>query len=133
MIMKYLSDYTSAKQSQLWDDNGAFFAFGQQQLDEKKQEGVTYVSLGMGLIAPKDNASKIIEGLESIHTEGIKQDISENGIKPIIHRELANYETQISGDISDTVAALEGYGITRKQVNEEYKSFYQHCIDNDYF
>ena len=131
--MKHLTDYTSDKLSKLWDDNGAFFAFGQQQLDESKQEGVVYVSLGMGLIAPKENASKVIEGLESIHTEGIKQDISENGIKPIIHRELRNYETQISGDISDTVAALEGYGITRNQVNEEYKSFYQHCIDNDYF
>ena len=131
--MKSLSDYTSANQSQLWDDNGAFFAFGQQQLDEKKQEGVAYVSLGMGLIAPKENASKIIEGLESIHTEGIKQDISENGIKPIIHRELGNYETQISGDISDTVAALEDYGITRKQVSAEYPAYFQHCVDNDYF
>jgi len=131
--MKYLSDYTNVKQTKLWNDNGAFFAFGQQQLDEKKQEGVVYVSLGMGLIAPKENASKIIEGLESIHAEGIQQDISDNGIKAIIHRELANHEAQIINDISDTVEALEGYGITRKQVNEEYKSFYKHCIDNDYF
>ena len=131
--MKYLSDYTSAKQSQLWDDNGAFFAFGQQQLDEKKQEGVAYVSLGMGLIVPKENASKVIEGLDTIHTEGIKQDISENGIKPIIHRELGNYETQISGDISDTVAALEDYGITREQVSAEYPAYFKHCVDNDYF
>ena len=131
--MKYLSDYTNVKQTKLWNDNGAFFAFGEKQLDEQKQEGVSYVSLGMGLIAPKENASKIIEGLESIHAEGIQQDISDNGIKAIIHRELGNYETQISGDVSNTVEALEGYGITRKQVNEEYKSFYQHCIDNDYF
>jgi len=131
--MKYLSDYTNVKQTKLWNDNGAFFAFGQQQLDEKNQEGVVYVSLGMGLIAPKENASKIIEGLESIHAEGIQQDISDNGIKAIIHRELANHEAQIINDISDTVEALEGYGITRKQVNEEYKSFYKHCIDNDYF
>ena len=116
--MKHLTDYTSDKLSKLWDDNGAFFAFGQQQLDEKKQEGV---------------ASKVIAGLESIHAEGIQQDISDNGIKAIIHRELANHEAQISGDVSNTVEALEGYGITRKQVNEEYKSFYQHCIDNDYF
>ena len=131
--MNYLSDYTSAKQSQLWNDNGAFFAFSKKQLNEEKKEGVVYVSLGMGLIAPKENASKVIEGLESIHTEGIKQDISDNGIKPIIHRELANYETQISGDISDTVEALEDYEITREQVREEYNAYFQHCIDNDYF
>ena len=131
--MNYLSDYTSAKQTQLWNDNGAFFAFGQQQLDEKKQEGVVYVSMGSGLIVPKENASKILKGLESINTEGIKQDITENGIKAIIHRELANYEAQITGSISDTVDALEDYGITREQVREEYNAYFQHCIDNDYF
>ena len=131
--MNYLSDYTSAKQTQLWNDNGAFFAFGQQQLDEKKQEGVVYVSMGSGLIVPKENASKILKGLESINTEGIKQDISENGIKAIIHRELANYEAQITGSISDTVEALEDYEITREQVREEYNAYFQHCIDNDYF
>ena len=131
--MNYLSDYTSAKQTQLWNDNGAFFAFGQQQLDEKKQKGVVYVSMGSGLIVPKENASKILKGLESIHMEGIKQDIKENGIKAIIHRELANYEAQITGSISDTVEALEDYGITRLQVREEYNAYFQHCIDNDYF
>ena len=131
--MKYLSDYTNVKQTKLWNDNGAFFAFGDKQLDEKKQEGVAYVSLGMGLIAPKENASKIIEGLESIYTEGIQQDISDNGIKAIIHRELANHEAQIAGDISDTVEALEFYGITRAQVRAEYPSYFEHCVANDYF
>ena len=131
--MKYLSDYTNVKQTKLWNDNGAFFAFGDKQLDEQKQEGVSYVSLGMGLIAPKENASKIIEGLESIHMEGIQQDISDNGIKAIIHRELANHEAQITNDISDTVEALEFYGITREQVSEEYPSYFKHCVDNDYF
>ena len=131
--MKYLSDYTNVKQTKLWNDNGAFFAFGDKQLDEKKQEGVAYVSLGMGLIAPKENASKIIEGLESIYTEGIQQDISDNGIKAIIHRELANHEAQITNDISDTVEALEFYGITRAQVRAEYPSYFEHCVANDYF
>ena len=131
--MKYLSDYTNVKQTKLWNDNGAFFAFGDKQLDEQKQEGVSYVSLGMGLIAPKENASNIIEGLKSVYTEGIKQDISDNGIKAIIHRELANYEAQITNDISTTLEALEDYGITRAQVSEEYPAYFQNCIDNDYF
>ena len=131
--MNYLSDYTSAKQTQLWNDNGAFFAFSKKQLNEEKKEGVVYVSMGSGLIVPKENASKILKGLESINTEGIKQDISENGIKAIIHRELANYEAQITGSISDTVEALGDYEITREQVREEYNAYFQHCIDNDYF
>jgi len=131
--MKYLSDYTSENQTKLLNDNGAFFAFGEKQLDEQTQEGVSYVSLGMGLIAPKENASKIIEGIESIHAEGIQQDISDNGIKAIIHRELANHEAQITNDISSTMEALEGYGITREQVSAEYPSYFEHCVANDYF
>ena len=131
--MNYLSDYTSENQTKLLNDNGAFFAFGEKQLDEQTQEGVSYVLIGAGLIAPKENASKILKGLESIIAEGIQQDISDNGIKAIIHRELGNYETQITGDISDTVDALEDYGITRAQVSAEYPAYFQHCIDNDYF
>ena len=131
--MNYLSDYTSENQTKLLNDNGAFFAFGEKQLDEQTQEGVSYVSLGMGLIAPKENASNIIEGLKSVYTEGIKQDISDNGIKAIIHRELANYEAQITNDISTTLEALEDYGITRAQVSAEYPAYFQNCIDNDYF
>jgi|TARA_B110001469_G_C9382021_1_gene197975 hypothetical protein len=131
--MNYLSDYTSAKQTQLLNDNGAFFAFSQKQLDEEKKEGVVYMSIAPGLIVPKINASKILKGFEAINTDGVKQDISENGIKAIIHRELANYEAQITGDISDTVQALEDYGITREQVSTEYPAYFQYCIDNDYF
>jgi len=131
--MNYLSDYTSENQTKLLNDNGAFFAFGEKQLDEQTQEGVSYVLIGAGLIAPKENASKILKGLESIIAEGIKQDISDNGIKAIIHRELANYEAQITNDISTTVEALEDYGITRAQVSAEYPAYFQHCIDNDYF
>ena len=131
--MNYLSDYTSENQTKLLNDNGAFFAFGEKQLDKQTQEGVSYVSLGMGLIAPKENASKILKGLESIIAEGIQQDISDNGIKAIIHRELGNYEAQITNDISTTLEALEDYGITRAQVSAEYPAYFQNCIDNDYF
>ena len=131
--MNYLSDYTDAKQTKLWNENGAFFAFSKEQLDAEKKAGVSYVRIGAGLIAPKENASKILKGLESIIAEGIQQDISDNGIKAIIHRELANHEAQITNDISTTLEALEDYGITRAQVSEEYPAYFQHCIDNDYF
>ena len=131
--MKTLHDYTSEKQTELLETNGAFFAFSQSQLNERKVDGVTYVSMGSGLILPKDNAEKVLKGFALINDAGIAQDIAENGIKSIIHRELANYEAQITGDITDTFEALEDYGITREQVSLEYKSFYQHCIDNDYF
>lgn len=38
--MKYLSDYTNEKQTQAFDEAGAFFAFSQKQFNEAKKEGV---------------------------------------------------------------------------------------------
>jgi len=119
--MKFLQDYIDEAQSKTLDDNGAFFAFGKKQFDEAKKEGVKYTSLGYGLICPTDNADKLIGDLERIAEEGIKQDIKENGIKAIIERELANHEVQITRDISDTVSALDGYGITEEQIKAVYK------------
>lgn len=111
-----LSNYTQEKQTALFESTGAFFAFSNEQLAEKKKEGVTYVSLGAGLIAPKSNAKALIEGLEKITSEGIKQDLEENGKEKIIDRELANYECYYTDDPSDCIEALEPYGITREEV-----------------
>jgi hypothetical protein len=36
--MKYLSQYMEARQTEAFDKAKAFFAFGQNQFDEKKQE-----------------------------------------------------------------------------------------------
>lgn len=131
--MKYLSNYIEQKQTDLFNKTGAFFAFSQKQLDEKKQDNINYVSCGSGLIAPKENVNQLINGLETIHAEGIAEDIKENGKPAIIQRELGNHEAQITGDISDTVDSLDGYGITTAEVRAGYSVFYQTCIDNDWF
>ena len=117
----------------LFNDYGGFFAFSNSQFDEKKEEGVKYARLYGGLIAPSKNVKKIMSELNKVTKEGIKQDIKENGIKKIIHRELANFECQIVGDITDAYDILKDYGITKEQVLKEYKIFYQKCIKNDWF
>ncbi len=119
--MKSLQDYIEEAQTKAFYDNGAFFAFGKDQFDKAKREGVKYIGLGYGLICPTDNASQLMEDLEMISKEGIKQDIQENGIEAIIERELANHEVQITRDISDTVSALDGYDITEEQIRAVYK------------
>lgn len=43
------------KISQVLSKYGAFWAFGEAQFNEQKQEGIKYISLGAGLICPKDN------------------------------------------------------------------------------
>ena len=68
------------------------------------------------MIVPVDNLQKVIAGLNSISEAGIKQDIAENGIDAIIARELSNHEAYYTYDISDTFDSLQGYGVTKAQV-----------------
>ena len=117
--MKYLSDYIEEAQTKILDEMGAFWAFGQGQVDAQKKEGVEYVSLGNGLICPKDNAKALSEGLAKIADEGIKTDLAENGKKGVIHRELGNHEYSITFDITDTASALYGYDITDDEIRAE--------------
>lgn len=131
--MHYLSHYVEQKQTELFTATGAFFAFSNEQFAEQKQDNIEYASCGAGLIAPKDKALDLIKGLRNIHIEGIAADIAENGKAAIIQRELGNHEAQITGDISGTIDALEGYGITADEVQAGYSIFYKACIDNDWF
>ena len=131
--MKYLNDYTQDAISKVMDDNGGFFAFSDSQFDENKKEGVTYCHLYGGLIAPKESANTIIFALDEATQRGIKQDVKENGIKAIIWRELANYESQISRTCEDTIDALSDYPTTKGEIVKEFKLYMTHCIDNDLF
>jgi hypothetical protein len=114
--MKYLSHYVEAKQTELFNQCGAFFAFSQQQFNDAIKEGVQYVSLGAGLICVLEHKQTLVDGLETITADGIAQDLAENSIDAIIKRELFNYESFYNYDISDTVDALKPYGISRVQI-----------------
>lgn len=118
--MKYLSHYIQDKQTQAFNEAGAFFAFSTKQFDEAKKEGVKYASLGMGLICPVDNAEQLMTRLDSIAQEGIAEDIEENGKKAIIRRELFNHECFYTNDICDCVEKLEGYGMSYDEVYEVF-------------
>lgn len=121
------------RQTEIFDKYGVFFAFSQRQYNEKAVQGVDYTSLGAGMVAPKKNATDIINALESVHNDHVKADLAEHGKKAIIHRELANYEAQITYEIDDTVDALECYGITRDEIQKEFKSYMDYCIEHDLF
>jgi len=131
--MRYLSSYTNDQTTEVFNRFGAFFAFSDEQFNKAKQAGVEYESLGAGLIAPVGSATALMGELANIHNKARQQDISDHGIKAIIHRELANHECQITMDYTDALPALEPYGITVEQIKAEWDEFYQHCVDNDYF
>ena len=130
--MKYLSSYTEAATTELFNTTNAFFAFSTEQFTGQRSD-CKYYSLGGGLYCPQEATPDLLEGLATTRAEGIAADIAENGILAIIHRELGNYEAQITGDISEAVSALSDYGITESQVQKEYPAFFETCVNNDWF
>ena len=120
--MKYLSDYMQEKQTEVFNNYGAFFAFSEKQLNEKKQDGVKYSSLGSGLICPKGKGKELMDALETIYNDAIKQDIAENGKDKIIERELGNYECYYTYDLEDAIAAVKDYNFTADDVKAVFHS-----------
>lgn len=118
--MKYLSNYTEEATSKALKDNRAFFAFSDKQFDEQKENEIKYVSLGMGLLCPKENAEKLITDMDNAIKNGVKQDLAENGKENIIKRELANHEAYYTMDITSTAEALEVYQITKAEIAEVF-------------
>jgi len=137
--MKYLSDYTEEAQTKAFEEYGVFFAFSKQQFEDGcKKVGADkdnkVCDLGGGCYCLSKNADKVIKALDNIQKDAITQDIKENGIENIIRRELGNHEAQITCSISDTVDALEGYGISKEAIAKYYKEVYLPlCIENDWF
>ena len=62
--MKYLSHYVQEAQTALFNELGIFFAFGQEQFEEKRAPGVQYVQPSPGMLVPAHNVEKAVEGLE---------------------------------------------------------------------
>lgn len=137
--MKTLNDYTDTLTSKLFADNGAFFAFGNRQFDEKKQEGVTYVSLASGLICPKEKAKTVVTQFELIYNEAVRQQVAEFGAKEIIAHEYFNHETQITMDVTQVYDALETHIelfpelFTDEVINDVCVKCFKKAVDNDWF
>ena len=122
-----------ARISEILHRHGAFFAFSQRQFEERQVRGVKYAHCGAGMICPESAAdqlqAEIRAAIDAYHTA----DLAENGKVKIIWRELANHEAQITHDITSTVEALQGYGITREEVKAEWAGYLRHCVENDLF
>ena len=118
--MKYLNDYIEDAITEAMDKAGAFYCFGQEQFNKRKQKGVEYVSLGAGLVSPKETYEELLESMGNIIDEGRKQDLKENKRRGVVIRELDNHEAFYTGDIEQTVEALEPYNISEKYIREVY-------------
>lgn len=120
--------------SELLEKHSAFFAFSSAQFEEKENKEYKYCNMGAGLVAPKEFAKTIKDGLSKITEDYIKDRIETMGIKKIIWYELSNHECQITGEYDDVINKLEDYpGIDRETIAAEWPEYWQHCVDNDYF
>jgi hypothetical protein len=137
--MKYLSDYTENMQTAAFRKYGAFFAFGDKQFKEKVKEGIEYVSLGAGLICPKENAKALTDSLSESIDIGINADFQDNGAVKIIEREYFNHETQLTGDYDAALSALSGHikrlpeHFTNELIKETFKNCFAQAVKNDWF
>lgn len=135
--MKYLSDYMKDKQTELFEELGVIFAFSNQQFEEQKKEGVIYTSLGSGVILPKGNSKKFIQGLKDIAKEAMKEDVKDNGATKIISREFHNYETGYTGDEERVREALNDYSklfpdmFSDEVLKTEFAKCYEEAKDFD--
>ena len=137
--MKYLQDYQEQAQTELFNRTGSFFAFGQDQFNEQKKEGIKYVSLGAGLICPKETCEELDKGLNEIHKMAVNHDLNENGAAGIIEREYFNHETQLGYGRQNLMDAIEVYIkmfpelFTQDLINSVCKECYKKAVDNDWF
>ena len=118
------------QQSQLFKEFGVFFAFGDKQFKEQRQEGVDYCTvLSAGDCVPVQHGSEFAKRLSALHKEARDKALREKGIDRIIEEELVNQETFYTGDIAPVVEALAYYEVTEKQVTQVYRSVF-HKYDN---
>ena len=121
--MKYLSEYVEKRQTALFKELGIFFACDQKQFEEQEVKGVEYVGLPMQMVCPKKNVKGYLLRHPKLIAEGMAEDLKDNGMKGIIHRELGNHEAYYTYSIEDTVGHLAGYGFTREQVQAEFGNY----------
>lgn len=103
--------------------HGAFFAFSDKQFAEQRVEGVKYTFLDGGIIVPVSAVKELIADINKATIQTVLDDKQTSTNKEIIWRELANHEAQYSGCIDSTVDALQGYEITREDVQAEMAEY----------
>ena len=128
--MKFLSDYITDKQTELFEEYGVFFAFSDEQLERQSKPDTEYVSFGGGMVMPKNENKNVYKEFfakfNNITKEGIAQDIKENGKQKIIWRELGNHEASYTGSAKQTIDALEGYDFTVDEIRAEFRLYHDH-------
>lgn len=121
--MKYLSDIIKDRQSELFKKHHVIFAFSAKQFEEQREEGITYVNFGSGMLINKATADEFIDEYTDLIKKAIQEDIDMHTLEGVIRRELANHEAYYTWSITSTVEALADYpGATEEKINSVFQA-----------
>ncbi len=129
---KTLKQIKHDEQTKIIKNNGAFFAFNDQQFKEQKKQNIIYVNMGVGLICPKNNAKTLKKELDDLNKKAIKKQMETQSIKDIVFKNCFNYELQYSfNGFEQLKEILQDYPIKETQLSLYYNQFIDHCVNND--
>lgn len=129
-----LQEIREKHQTKIFKKYFCLFAFSTEQFKKQANENFVYSSLGGGLYAPSKFAMKVVDKLEQVHKDAVKECQSKNTLEEIIWYELGNYETQISGDLDEVRSVLKDFdGMTEELLISTYNKFYNYCCKHDMF
>jgi hypothetical protein len=117
-----LKEERQAKNSELFEKVGLFFAFSDEQFQKNKtplKDGEKYVAIGAGGYLPKGNVDEFLKGMEEIndwYKGEIKSNKAEN--KEIVY-ELNNHECFYTNDLTSVYELFEGV-YTKEQIKSAY-------------
>lgn len=110
--------------SRLFKKHGIIFAFSTQQFNEKKQEGVKYVSLGAGILCPKENAEAYLKESENFSKTVIEKMKEKFSKEKIISYALSNYECYYTYNFHEAYKNLNALGFNYN-IDEVRSVFYK--------
>tara|TARA_A100001201_G_scaffold142046_1_gene139139 strand:+ start:1552 stop:1953 length:402 start_codon:yes stop_codon:yes gene_type:complete len=129
---KTLKQIKHDEQTKIIKNNGAFFAFNDQQFKEQKKQNTIYVNIGVGLICPKNNAKTLKKELDDLNKKAIKKQMETQSIKDIVFKNCFNYELQYSfNGFEQLKEILQDYPIKETELSLYYNQFIDHCLNND--
>ena len=140
--MQGLASTLETGMSKLFDKYGAFFAFGSEQFNERKQEGVKYISDGTGLLIPKDNYDAFVKEYNNLKAEAVAEHVAKYAADQIIRYEYFNHEQHYDlyygkTENSDTFNALKVYlnypGFEIENIERVFNECWREALEKDLF
>ena len=79
------------------------------------------MDIGGGLVCPKENAKQMMRTFRNFQKMSVNENSKSEAERRQSFYHLRNYECGYSGDLTQAIETLEGYGIGEEEVREVYR------------